>query len=234
MYFDASLRVYPNSWDRMVTPGGLIDGMLTGEIGFTYLTGQTAATLERIADEDRARINAQLNALREQEEANKPQQHGQQSPTVVERDTVFIITEKMTSTGETPEQQLLDESKAATPSDVLRSGKYPFDYAVLFNLASAEVDNVQLLTVLQVADYLTAHPNATCDLRAYADRDTGNPELNLLISQNRVNAVADLLVRRFGISPLRLNLNYFGDRVQPFVRNDWNRVVTVKINQHSK
>jgi outer membrane protein OmpA-like peptidoglycan-associated protein len=60
---------------------------------------------------------------------------------------------------------------------------------------------------------------------AYADVETGNPSHNWTLSRNRVNAVADVMVKEFGIPKSRLILNYYGDTVQPYLINERNRVV---------
>jgi outer membrane protein OmpA-like peptidoglycan-associated protein len=71
---------------------------------------------------------------------------------------------------------------------------------------------------------LVSHPSAKLELASYADKNTGNPAYNLQLSKKRSDAVANILVNKFGIDKKRLILKHYGDTVQPFKDNDWNRV----------
>ncbi|MCC8145060.1 MAG: OmpA family protein [Bacteroidales bacterium] len=95
---------------------------------------------------------------------------------------------------------------------------------VFFTLDSYVVRDNQLISIAKAAQYLINHPNARIQIAGYADKNTGNPKHNMKLSENRSKAVADVLVNRFGIERSRLQITYFGDTVQPFDENDWNRV----------
>lgn len=95
---------------------------------------------------------------------------------------------------------------------------------VFFTLDSYIVRDNQLISIAKAAEYLYKHPNSKIQIAGYADKNTGNPKHNMKLSENRSKAVADVLVNRFGISRNRLEITYFGDTVQPFDENDWNRV----------
>ena len=95
---------------------------------------------------------------------------------------------------------------------------------VFFTLDSHVVRDNQLVSVARAAEFLVSNPGSRIQIAAYADRQTGNPAHNMRLSQNRANAVANVLVDRFGIERRRLEITYFGDTVQPFEENDWNRV----------
>ena len=95
---------------------------------------------------------------------------------------------------------------------------------VFFTLDSYVVRDNQLISIAKAAQYLIDNPKSKIQIAAYADRNTGNPAHNLKLSQNRANAVANVLVDKFGISRGRLDITHFGDKVQPFDQNDWNRV----------
>lgn len=95
---------------------------------------------------------------------------------------------------------------------------------VFFTLDSYVVRDNQLLSIAKAAQYLLDNPKAKIQIAAYADKNTGNPAHNWKLSQNRSNAVANVLVDKFGITRSRLDITFFGDKVQPFDQNDWNRV----------
>ncbi|GHT38713.1 porin [Bacteroidia bacterium] len=95
---------------------------------------------------------------------------------------------------------------------------------VFFLLNSSAVRDNQLVNVAKAAEYLNSHPGAKLELASYADKKTGNPSYNLQLSKKRTDAVANVLVNKFGIDKKRLTLKHYGDTVQPFAENDWNRV----------
>lgn len=95
---------------------------------------------------------------------------------------------------------------------------------VFFTLDSYVVRDNQLISIAKAAQYLMENSNAKIKIAAYADKNTGNPKYNMKLSANRANAVADVLVQKFGIEKDRLIVEYYGDTVQPFEENDWNRV----------
>ena len=95
---------------------------------------------------------------------------------------------------------------------------------VFFLIGSSVVRDNQLLSVTRAAEFLTSNPNAKLELASYADRKTGSPASNMALSKRRGQAVADVLVKKFGIDKKRLTLKAYGDTVQPYAENDLNRV----------
>lgn len=95
---------------------------------------------------------------------------------------------------------------------------------VFFTINSSVVRDNQLISVAKAAEYLINNPNAKLELASYADKKTGTPAYNMQISKKRSDAVAKVLVNKFGINKSRLVLKHYGDTVQPFDENDWNRV----------
>ena len=47
----------------------------------------------------------------------------------------------------------------------------------------------------------------------------------MALSKRRAEAVADILVKKYGISRDRLKIDWKGDTVQPYAENVWNRIV---------
>ena len=78
------------------------------------------------------------------------------------------------------------------------------------NIPSSEMHKVE-----EVADFLKVHPDATVCLCGYADKGTGNPTINARLAEERVNAVADALMNKFGIAKSRISIDHKGDTVQP-------------------
>jgi len=99
---------------------------------------------------------------------------------------------------------------------------FELDKYVVHN-KSFDPGNIESLKI--ASNYLNSNPNAKLSLIGFADVKTGHPAHNLTLSKNRVNAVADVLVKEYGINRNRLLLNYKGDTVQPKAINEQNRVV---------
>ena len=95
---------------------------------------------------------------------------------------------------------------------------------VFFRINSANIDRQQQISVYNTAEYLKSNPNATVEIVAYADRDTGTPDYNMKLSERRAKAVADALTTQYNIDSSRISLDWKGDTEQPYAENDWNRV----------
>lgn len=95
---------------------------------------------------------------------------------------------------------------------------------VFFRINSATIDRQQQISVYNTAEYLKTNPNATVQIVAYADRQTGTPDYNMKLSERRAKAVADALTSQYQIDSSRISLEWKGDTEQPYAENDWNRV----------
>jgi outer membrane protein OmpA-like peptidoglycan-associated protein len=95
---------------------------------------------------------------------------------------------------------------------------------VFFKVNSFAVHDEQLVSIARAAHYLLDNPNAQLEIKAYSDKKTGKASYNMKLSEKRANAVANVLMKKFGISKNRLKISFYGDTVQPFAENDKNRV----------
>ena len=98
-----------------------------------------------------------------------------------------------------------------------------------FAIGSAVIRKGDDAKLVELAEFLKANPDFSVDVVGYADRETGNPQINLEVSKKRAEAVAAKLVS-LGVEESRITVDYKGDTVQPFPINEQNRVVicTVK------
>lgn len=95
---------------------------------------------------------------------------------------------------------------------------------IYFRINSATIDRNQVINVYNIAEY-AKNNTETITLVGFADRKTGTPDYNYKLSKRRAEAVADILVKKYGISRDRLKIDWKGDTVQPYAENVWNRVV---------
>ncbi len=79
----------------------------------------------------------------------------------------------------------------------------------------------------RTAEYLKRNPDAKVSVTGYADRGTGNADINMKYSQKRAEAFKETLVKNYGIDANRIVTDAKGDKVQPFSDNDKNRCVIV-------
>ncbi len=95
---------------------------------------------------------------------------------------------------------------------------------VYFRIDSYKIDRHQHVSIYNTAEYLKQNPDAKVKIVGYADKLTGYPEYNWKLSEKRAKAVADVLIKEYGIDSSRISVDWKGDTEQPYPVNDWNRV----------
>lgn len=86
--------------------------------------------------------------------------------------------------------------------------------------------------IQEVADFLKDHPDATVTLCGYGDKGVGSSADNAKVSEKRAKAVADVLIKKYGIAESRITIDYKGDTEQPYKGTE-NRV-TIAVAQSKK
>ena len=79
----------------------------------------------------------------------------------------------------------------------------------------------------RVADFMKKYKDAKVQIVGYADRGTGNPQINVMYAERRAAECKDALVNKYGCDAVRINIDSKGDTVQPFTENDKNRCVII-------
>ena len=128
-----------------------------------------------------------------------------------------------------PKKQVTEEPAPAKP--VAQPSVQPIfqgaDVDIFFDLNKSVIRDDQVDTLNRLVSYLRNTPDAKVKLDGYADRQTGNADINQELSEQRVIAVRQYLVSR-GIDPTRISTAAHGDKVQPFT-GEKNRAVTCRI-----
>ncbi|NDW09216.1 OmpA family protein [Dysgonomonas sp. 520] len=96
---------------------------------------------------------------------------------------------------------------------------------VVFKLGSAKLEHNQDINVYNAAKYLQENQKVQVTVTGYADKSTGTAAVNQRLSEQRAQAVADILTKTYNISPDRITVRASGDKEQPFAKDEWNRVV---------
>ena len=118
-----------------------------------------------------------------------------------------------------------EEPKHAEQQQTLKAPERQINN-VFFTIGSANISSEQGRTVDQIVQWAKAHPEALIMLTGYADRQTGNADVNMRISEQRVQVVKKALISH-GIAPKRITTDAKGDTVQPYAENDQNRAVII-------
>lgn len=100
----------------------------------------------------------------------------------------------------------------------------PLRRDIFFVIRGSKVSKAEMPKVEDVVAYLNKYPEAKVEVTGYADKKTGNPRINAGYAQKRADKVVDLLVNTFGISRDRIVSDSKGDTVQPYEKNELNRV----------
>ena len=96
---------------------------------------------------------------------------------------------------------------------------------VFFRINTSTISAQEMTKVAEVADFLKAHPNAKVEITGYADKGTGTMAINLRLSKQRAQIVANTLQSKYGIAADRMIVKSMGeDAFQPYSDPVDNRV----------
>lgn len=90
--------------------------------------------------------------------------------------------------------------------------------SIQFANDSAVVKKVFYKDIERLANYLNKNPEFTVEIAGHAS-NVGKPEYNMVLSDKRADAVAQILVEKYGISKNRVTSNGYGV-TQPLVAGD--------------
>ena len=99
---------------------------------------------------------------------------------------------------------------------------------IFYNIRMSDNDSHSATTVLrQVGEFIKLFKDARVYAASYADRGTGNYQLNQMYAGRRAAQFREDLIRQYDVDPSRIITESHGDVVQPFEENDLNRCVIV-------
>ena len=99
----------------------------------------------------------------------------------------------------------------------------PMKQNIFFALNSALLQEDQQSKIDAMVAYMEKYPASKAAITGYADKETGNPRINMTLSEKRAKIVADALKAK-GIAADRIVTDFKGDTVQPFRVPEENRV----------
>ena len=109
--------------------------------------------------------------------------------------------------------------------EVVKEATAPFARDVFFKISTFNITNEEMAKVAEVARYMKENPNSNVTVTGYADKGTGTLKINLHLSAQRAEAVANALINKYDISPSRILIKSMGEvEDQPYATPEQNRV----------
>ncbi len=122
---------------------------------------------------------------------------------------------------EEPAAVIIPAKPATKAVEVAQPIKETIFYAIRESDANAE----DILN--SVAAWCKKYPNKSITIDGYADKGTGNPEINAEYAKSRADKAAAALQAK-GVPASQMTVKSYGDTVQPFPDNDKNRCVIIE------
>lgn len=109
--------------------------------------------------------------------------------------------------------------------EVIKEVPAPLTRDVFFKISTIKITKDEMYKVAEVARYMKANPATKVTVTGYADKGTGSMKLNLRLSAQRAEAVANALIKEYGIASDRITVKSMGEvEDQPYPTPAQNRV----------
>ena len=132
-------------------------------------------------------------------------------PTVVETQYVEKIVE-------VPVEKVVEKV-------VVKEVPAPLSRDVFFKISNTQVSKDEMYKVAEIARYMQNNPSTKVTITGYADKGTGSMALNLKLSAQRAEVVANTLKSQYGIAADRITVKSMGEAEdQPYSKPELNRV----------
>lgn len=99
--------------------------------------------------------------------------------------------------------------------------------SIQFELGKDMASYGQEVNYVNIVNYLDSNPESKIRLEGYGDRAIGTADDNMKVSIKRIEHVRSTLIKKYDISPDRIEAYAIGSTSQPYEENSWNRVVVV-------
>ena len=138
-----------------------------------------------------------------------------------------VVEEKPVVVEEKPlvEEKPVVVEKKPEPKEVVKSEKLNEEIFYVICKSDPSVSGVDQMQ--RVADFMKKYKDARVKVVGYADKGTGNPQINQMYAERRAKECKDTLVKKYGCDASRIDIDSKGDTVQPFSENDKNRCVII-------
>ncbi|MFA5072717.1 MAG: OmpA family protein [Nitrospirota bacterium] len=114
--------------------------------------------------------------------------------------------------------QCIPRGKAVAAAPVQKTIVETIAIHVNFDTAQSTVKPESYSELQKLAAYLNRYPDVKAEIQGHTD-SMSDPQFNMTLSQNRAQAVMNLLVTKYGIDSARLSAKGFGE-TKPIASND--------------
>lgn len=173
-----------------------------GSHNFTIASGRDQSEIDA--------LNAQINSLRSELDTE-----------VANKNSALAAKDQKIS----ELQNALDECNKKEPVYVKPETATNLQPTVIFRQGKTVVDPAQYASIELIANYMRNHKDANVEIKGYASPE-GSKEINEKISQDRAEAVKNVLVKKYKISANRLKATGMGATDKLFEQVEFNRVAT--------
>ena len=109
--------------------------------------------------------------------------------------------------------------------EVIKEVPAPLTRDVFFKISTIKITKDEMYKVAEVARYMKTNPSTKVTVTGYADKGTGTMKINLRLSAQRAEAVANALINEYGIASDRITVKSMGEvEDQPYPTPAQNRV----------
>ena len=108
--------------------------------------------------------------------------------------------------------------------EIPRDAKGSMTWTVFYDIKESEFKANEQLS--EIGTFLQRWQDCSVDVKSYADAKTGNPEINMELSKQRMEQAVKALVDA-GVPASSITSSYHGDTIQPYAENDKNRVTII-------
>lgn len=122
-----------------------------------------------------------------------------------------------------PAPVVKEEPKPVQQPAPVKQEKVTMTENVFFALNSSVIRSGEKQKIEKLAEFMKNHAECKVTICGYADKQTGNADINMRLSKKRAENVATQL-KEMGIDSQRITVDYKGDTVQPFSTPEENRV----------
>ncbi len=157
-------------------------------------------------------------------------------------DEKLPMTEKPAVQPETPKVDVVEPAPVVVPETPAVQPEVPviheapaidvIDYLnehIFFAINRADVQNTEHEDQMRIiAQYVQQNPSVTIVISGFADRGTGNVDVNNELSKQRAVSVANTLIRKYGVPYKNVWVRWYGSGVQPYAEGPKNRLVIVR------
>lgn len=146
---------------------------------------------------------------------------GHKKPHVVNTVGSELVEQDYAATPQTATAQMAEVPVVAEETTI---EEIPLNEVIYYEIRQNQPNPDEIIT--KIVNWARTNPNKIIEIRGYADKETGNAEINEKYSKERAESVAESLKQK-GVQENRLEIHWYGDKIQPNAENDKNRCTII-------